>query len=97
LLGALRICFFKADKSKMVDCVSISAATRHIVAPISATNTHPNSQRRFCCQAYYFTLGLQFQAAGSSKGGCTTLARGAGLCLIRGLEDLFDELVILDE
>jgi len=35
LLGALRHCFFSADKSKMVNCVSASASAQHIEAPLT--------------------------------------------------------------
>jgi hypothetical protein len=46
----IRSCFFKVDKSKMVDCVSISAATQHIEASTRANNTGPNNQSSFGCQ-----------------------------------------------
>ena len=47
----------------MVDCVSISAAAQHIETPVSANNIHMDNQSKFCCQAYFFTPGLQFQAS----------------------------------
>jgi hypothetical protein len=47
----------------MADCVPASAATQHIEAPISANNIYLDNQTKFWCQAYFFTLGLQFQAS----------------------------------
>jgi hypothetical protein len=44
LIGALRHCFFSADKSKMVDCVSASVAIQHIEATIYANNIHLDNQ-----------------------------------------------------
>jgi hypothetical protein len=46
----IRSCFFKADESKLKNCVPESATTQHIEAPINANNIHPNKQSRFCCQ-----------------------------------------------
>jgi hypothetical protein len=46
----IRHCFFKADESKMVNCVSVSAVAQHIEAPINANNNHPINQSGFCCQ-----------------------------------------------
>jgi len=43
LLGALRHCFFSADKSKMVNCVSASASAQHIEAPINTNNALADS------------------------------------------------------
>jgi hypothetical protein len=45
-----------ADPSK--NCVSDSAATQHIEAPISANNVHLDNQSKFCCQAYLFCAGI---------------------------------------
>jgi len=39
----IRSCFFKAYESKMVICVSDSAAAQHIEAPIYANNNHLRS------------------------------------------------------
>ena len=60
-----RSCFLNADKSKTVNCVPASATALHTEAPINANNNYPNNQSRFCCQDYFFTSGLQFQANSS--------------------------------
>ena len=49
-LVKIRHCFFKADESKMVNCVWISATTQHIETPNNANNNHPINQSGFCCQ-----------------------------------------------
>jgi hypothetical protein len=49
----IRNSFFKADKSKMVNGVSVSATTQHIEATINANNIHPHNQCNFCCQDYF--------------------------------------------
>ena len=40
-LKKIRSCFFKADKSKMVNSESVSATTQHIEAPVYANNNYP--------------------------------------------------------
>ena len=37
----IRHCFFSADKSKMVNCVSAPASAQHIEAPINTNNNLP--------------------------------------------------------
>jgi len=59
----IRHCFFNVNKSKIANCVSASASTQHIEAPISANNIQLDNQSKFCCQAYFITPGLQFQAS----------------------------------
>ena len=43
----------------MVNCVSASAATQYIEAPINVNNDYPINQSRFCCQDYFFLLAMQ--------------------------------------
>jgi hypothetical protein len=59
----IKTLLFGAYQGKIANCVSGSATTQHIEAPISANNTHPNNQGRFCCQDYFFSPGLQFQTS----------------------------------
>ncbi len=40
----IRSCFFKAVKSKKMNCVSVSAAAQHIEAPPYAKKNHPVNQ-----------------------------------------------------
>ena len=61
----IRSCFFKADKSKIVDCVSISAATQHIEAPIRANKSIKTTKAGFVVKINLLRLGLQFQASSS--------------------------------
>ena len=44
----------------MVKNVSFPATTQDIEAPINTNDTNLANQNNFCCQAYCFTLGLQF-------------------------------------
>jgi hypothetical protein len=46
----IRSCFFKADESEMLNCVSDSAAAQHIEASIYTSTNHPINQSGFCCQ-----------------------------------------------
>jgi len=58
----IRHCYFKADKSKMANCVSARDAAQHIEAPIDKNNNYPNNQEGFGCQYKFFAPGLKFQA-----------------------------------
>jgi len=46
----------------MVNCVSVSATTKHIEAPFNDTNIKLSNHCKFCCQDSFFTLGLKTQA-----------------------------------
>jgi len=46
----IRKLLFKADKSRIVNCVWISAVTQDIEAPNNANNNHTRNQSGFCCQ-----------------------------------------------
>ncbi len=45
----IRSCFFKADESKMANCVSDSAAAQHVETQINGNNNHPDNQSGFYC------------------------------------------------
>ena len=52
----------------MVNELSVSAATQHCKAPISAYNIYPNNQSRYCCQAYFLKQNLVSQGSGFAGG-----------------------------
>jgi hypothetical protein len=55
----IRHCFFKADKSKMVNCVSALAVAQHIEAPINTNNNYPNNQKGVLLSRLIFFAGVE--------------------------------------
>jgi hypothetical protein len=56
-------CFFKADESKIGNCVSVSAAALNIEAPINANKNHPIKHRR-----WRYSLGVRPDTIAKTKG-----------------------------